>query len=146
MSAEPFDTGLAIAQVKAMATGLRLVGGAADYAAVKNLRDFAPPCAYVLLATEKLELSAGNTTGHQRATVSFGVVIAVRNYRAADRGQQASDDLRSVLGQVRSALMGWTPAVPGGRPTQLVRGDLMDYDQATLLWTDQYQTQHFIQR
>ncbi|MHB1273617.1 MAG: phage tail terminator protein [Rhodanobacter sp.] len=146
MSAAPFDVALVIAQIKSAAPLLRQVSGAADYAAVKTLRDFAPPCAFVLLATEKLELTPGNTTGHQRATASFGVVVAVRNYRAADRGQQASDELRSVLGQLRSALMGWTPALPGGRPTQLVRGDLVDYDQATLLWTDQYQTQHFIQR
>lgn len=146
MSAAPFDVALVVAQLQGNAPSLRQVKGAADYAAIKSLRDFAPPCAYVLLAREKPEVDKGLTTGHQRAVVSFAVVVAVRNYRAGERGMQAADELRSVLGEVRSALMGWIPPMPGGRPTQLTQGDLVDYDQATLLWNDVYQTQHFLQR
>jgi hypothetical protein len=146
MSAAPFDISLVIAQLQAQAPSLRQVKGAADYAAIKSLRDFVPPCAYVLLAREKPEIEKGVTSGHQRTPVTFGVVVAVRNYRASERGVQAADELLTVLGETRSALMGWIPPVPGGRPTQLTQGDLVDYDQATLLWSDVYQTQHFLQR
>ena len=146
MSAAPFDVNLVIDQLQANVPALRQVKGAADYAAIKGLRDFTTPCAYVLLAREKPIVEKGVTSGHQNTPVTFGVVVAVRNYRASERGMQAADDLNAVLGQVRSALLGWIPPVPGGRPTNLTQGDLLDYDQATLLWSDVYQTQHFLQR
>jgi len=146
MSAAPFDINLVITQLQAQVPLLRQVKGAADYAAIKSLRDFVPPCAFVLLAREKPVIEPGVTSGHQRTPVTFGVVVAVRNYRASERGMQAADDLGAVLGQVRSALLGWIPPIPGGRPTNLTQGDLVDYDQATLLWSDVYQTQHFLQR
>ncbi len=139
----PFDVATVIAQIQAQVPTLRFVGGAADYAAIKSLREFQPPCAFVLLAKEKAQYHQGG--GQQRSIITFGVVMAVRNYRAADRGLQGSDALRGVLDSVRGALMTWTPPVKGGRPCQLQQGDLVDYDGANLLWTDTYQTQAILQ-
>lgn len=147
MNFEPFDIDLAIEQLKANAPSLTGgVAGAADYAAIKGLRDFRPPCAYVLLAREKGNPNAGNTTGEQHAGVSFGVVVIARSYRASERGMQVKDELRKILGEVRAAFMGWVPRLPGARPTRFIQGDLVDYDQSTVLWTDVYQTQHSLQR
>ena len=139
----PFDVNLVIAQLQAQCTALRMVGGAADYAAVKNLASFTPPSAFVLLAKEKAQYHQGG--GQQRSIITFGVVMAARNYRASERGVQASDALRAVQDAVRGALMSWTPPIKGGRPCQLQQGDLVDYDGATLLWTDIYQTQAILQ-
>lgn len=146
MSSAPFDTSLVIDRIKS-ATGvlaeLREVGGAANYATVKALCDFPSPAVYVLLAREQGQQDAAAKSGRQAVTVSLGVAIAVRNYRE-ERGVQSTPELNQFLSAVRERLIGWTPAVSGGRPLQFVQGDLVDYNDATLLWVDIYQTQHFI--
>lgn len=150
MSAEPYDVNQIVALLQASVPALRQVGVAADYAAVKTIRDFAPPCAYVLLAREKAKPHASSTgmqqdVQGQRSMVTFGVVLAVRNYKASDRGKQQADALAPILGAVRTALIGWIAPVKGARPIQFIQGDVVDYDQATLLWTEVYQTQHSLQ-
>ncbi|WP_419555426.1 phage tail terminator protein, partial [Pseudomonas aeruginosa] len=78
--------------------------------------------------------------------VRFGVVVATRNYRD-NKGKNAMDDLRPVLGQVRDALIGWVPpGLAGARDCQLIQGQPVDYDTSVLIWTDLYQTQHAIGR
>lgn len=151
MNAAPFDTQLIIERLRLHVTALRDVFGAADFAAVKNLADFPAPCAYVLMARDKA--AEAHVPGHgergtqvratQRLVVNFGVILAVRNYRA-QRGQPAADDLKAILGPARDALLGYVPDVPGARPCQLVQGDLSDYDASTVLWTDVWQTQQTI--
>jgi hypothetical protein len=150
MSFAPFDVQLVVARLKAQVIGLRIVGVAADYAAVKSLRDFTPPSAYVLLAQETFE---PNPPGHgqrtqqvsvaQRGRVALGVVVAARNYRE-QAGAQLAGTLQQLLEDVRACLVGWIPDIAGARPMQLQRGDLLQYDDATALWCDVYQTQHFI--
>ena len=142
MSAAPFDASLVIARLREQVQALQAVEGAAEYAAITSLRDLRPPCAYVLLARERGD-GEPPKGGRQRALVTFGVVLAVRNYRD-QRGAESMDELAPLLGQVRAALMGWTPAVTGGRPVQWLQGDVLDYDNSTLLWSDVYQPQHFI--
>lgn len=141
MNAQPFDIQPVIERLRAGMPELRLVGGAADYAAITGLRDFVPPCAYVLIAQERGEPNGAN--GRQRALVTFGVVLAVRNHSGA-RG--AADDLRPLLGKLRETLMAWIPGRPGARAVQWLQGDVLDYDAGTLLWSDVYQTQYFIGR
>lgn len=150
MSAQPFDVQAVIDRLKTSVTTLRKVAGAADYATLRSLGDFNPPAAYVLLAREKAEPSApGNglpgsqSPVRQRVVVTFGVVLAVRNYRE-QQGMQVQDALRDTLAAVRSALLGWVPNTTGARACQLLQGDLTQYDAATLLWTDVWQTQHII--
>lgn len=146
----PFDVGLVVQRLKDQADILQLVGNAADYGSVRNLADFRPPCAYVVLATERGDAAANGASSpgaqsgiKQRVAAQFGVVVAARNYRTGVGGA-AADDLRPLLAAVRGALVGWTPETPGGRPCQFLRGDLTQYDGATALWTDVFQTQHFI--
>lgn len=143
MNFEPFDTDLVVARIKAEAAGLRLVGGAADYATVRSLRDLNPPAAYVLLADE-----AGTAAGAARvapALARFGVAIAIRKYRAG-AGEQLTGEARTLIGQVRAALIGWQPATPGAGPCQWLAGAVMDYDDSTLLWVETYQCTHVLQR
>ncbi|CAM5384684.1 phage tail terminator protein [Rhodanobacter lindaniclasticus] len=150
MSAAPFDVQLIIDRLRAAMPGLRMVAGAADYAAIKSLQDFPVPCAYVVLMGEQSE---PNPPGHgqrgaqvkagQRVVVSFGVVLAVRNYRE-QRGGQVNQTLIDVLAEVRGALLGFVPATAGARPCMFRNGKLSDYDAGTALWMDVWQTQHFI--
>lgn len=151
MSAEPFDVKLIAARLRERMPTLRLVGIAADYAAVNSLQDYPAPCAYVVLGRDRGQPNQPGTAmpgevAHvgQMMTDTFGVICVARNYRE-DRGGQITDDLRAIVGGTRGALLGFVPDVPGGRACQLLGGNLEDYDASTALWIDAYQTQHFTQ-
>lgn len=152
MSAAPFDIDLVINRLRTVVVPgvLRQVRGAADFASMTAIRDFTPPEAFVLLAREKvtetktgISLPGQQTALPQVVSITFGVVLAVRNYRQ-QAGAQLADELRQTLGTVRNVLLGWTPPVGGGRACQLVQGELTDYDSATALWTDVWRTQQII--
>lgn len=146
MSFAPFNVQPVADRIRAQVAGLRLVGLAADYAAVKSLRDFTPPSVFVVLAQEKFQ---ENPPGHgqrgeqvkvsQRGSVAVGVVIVGRNYRE-QHGAQLSGEMNALIGSVRAKLSGWVPDVPGARPFELQRGDLLQYDDATALWCDVWTT------
>lgn len=150
MSAQPFDVRIIQARLKVEVPESRLIGLSADYAAVTSLADFLAPCGYVLLANERGEpkppghAPAGQVAHtRQMASARFGVAWAVRNYRE-DRGDQLADELRRIVGMGRAALIGFVPAVPGGRAIQWVSGQMQDYDASTALWVDVFETQHSI--
>ncbi len=142
MSLAPLDPRLVIARLKAQVSVLQLVGSAADFQAVKSLSGFRTPSAYAVLANEVAQPKPTGTNGpvRQLAEATFGVVVAVRNYRAEDA--EKSDDLNAVLAAVRGAIIGWVPNLPMARGCQLVAGQPLDSDSATLLWGDLYSTQY----
>ncbi|CAD5107235.1 phage tail terminator protein [Zestomonas carbonaria] len=144
----PFDHRLVLERLRTELPAKFNLGTAADLAAVTSLRDFRPPQVFVVLAQEtpipRQPGSAGGA-GRQIAVVHFGVTLAVTNHRD-NRGAAAGDDLQALLGQVRDALIGWTPALPAARDCQLIQGKVIDYDTNVLVWADIYQTQHAIGR
>lgn len=145
MNFEPLDTTWVQARVKDNAPTLRLVAGAADYASVKALGDFPAPAAYVLLADETPGTGGPSGARAVPAVAQFGVALALRNYR--DRaGDQLSAEARQVIGQVRAALIGWTPPVAGLRATEWAGGGVMDYDAGVLLWVEAFRCTHVLQR
>jgi hypothetical protein len=138
----PFDPELVMARLRLL-PDLQLVEGAAEYAAITQLRDFRAASAYVLLAREDADAQPGAAAGRQRALVTFAVVLATNAY-ADSRGAAAAAAVRPLVGAVRTQLIGWTPAVQGGRPVHWLQGDVLDYDANIILWREIYQTQHFI--
>lgn len=144
----PFDMELIRARLRSEVPDLRQVRGSADYTAITAIKDFVPPEAFVLLARERGGALAGQA--RQPAAVFFGVVVAVRNARY-QRGTPLVEAMSPLVGEIRKALIGWTPTVngapvPGGRPCTWVQGDLLDHSVDTLLWSEVYQTQHFVGR
>lgn len=151
MSAKPFDIGHVVKRLEAHAPALRLVGQRGEYSKVRSLASFPTPCAYVLLAVERpVKTSSGaSVPGKQNplaqvVNVGFAVVMAFRNYRGLSNGDELRDELLGVVGEVRDALLGWTPPVNGGRQCQLLAGDLDDFDDAVAVWIDKWETQHII--
>lgn len=142
MSARPFDMEQVIARLKEKVQQLHCVEGAAGYATVKNLPDFVTPGAFAILVREQADQSDPKA-GRQRAQVTFGVVVAVRNYRD-QTGAESKETLDPILDAIRQALIGWQPKEQGARPVKWMAGDVIDYDNNTLLWGDVFQTQHFI--
>ena len=146
MNFEPFDTGLVEQRLKTMVPELRQVGGAADYAAVQDLRGFATPSAFVIFAGESGGTGPGPRGARvQPAVTRFGVALAVRNYRPG-AGYQLGDELRKVLGLTRSALIGWVPPTPGATALVWEAGEVMDYDHSTVLYVESYQLTHLLQK
>ena len=145
MNFEPFDTNLVIERLKAQVTDLRQVGGAADYAAVQELRGFATPSAYVIFAGESGGGIGPRGARVQPAVTRFGLALAVTNYRPG-AGGQLGDELRKVLGLTRSALIGWVPPTPGATALAWEAGEVMDYDHSTVLYVESYQLTHLLQK
>lgn len=143
MSSAPFNPEIVIERLRSTIAEFRQVRGSSDYASITKLMDLQPPEAFVLLARERGKPMPGTT--RQPAIVSFGVVIAVRNYKY-QKGVPAQADASPLIGRVRDELIGWVPPVDGGRGCSWLQGDVLDYNAGTLLWSEVFQTQHFIGR
>lgn len=146
MNFEPFDTGLIVRRLEACVPDFQSIGGAADYAAVKELRGFRTPSAYVVFSedenTGKIPASVGVTS--QEALVRFGVVLALRNY-GGQRGDQMAEQARRLIGLVRVALIGHKPD-KGARVVGWLGGAVLDYDASVLLFADRYQIHHMLHK
>lgn len=146
MNFEPFDTGLIVRRIEAAVPELHGVGGAADYAAVKDLRGFRTPSAYVIFSEEtntgKIPASVGVTS--QEAAVDFGVVLALRNY-GDQRGERMADPARRLIGLVRTVLIGHKPG-KAARVVGWVSGKVLDYDASVLLFADLYQVHYLLHK
>ena len=144
MSLAPIDPRLVITRLATLGNTLQTIGAAADFQAVKTLSGFRTPSAFVVLADEQ---GVPKPTGHngpvrQLVSATFGIVVAVRNYRY-DEAEKA-DALNPILAAVRGAIIGWTPNLPMARACQFLAGQPLDSDSSTLLWGDIYQTQYAI--
>lgn len=141
MGCGPLKISVVEQRIAAVVDELQYIGGAAEYAAVMELRSFRTPSAYVVLTTER-----GSTDlprGTHQVTARFGVIIAARNYSDAP-GTKAMNDASTIISAVRAALVGWMPASREFRACAWVQGSVLDYDQNTLLWCDEYETNYFI--
>ena len=147
MNFEPFDTSVIVRRLQDNAKGLHLVGSAADYAAVKDLRSFRTPSAYVVFADEANTGGLPTTfcTVQVQTKVQFGVVLALRNYQE-QLGGQMGEEARKLIGQVRSALIGFQPTGKGANVVSWQAGAVLDYDASVLLFADRYEVHHMLQR
>ncbi|WP_041523598.1 phage tail terminator protein [Gilvimarinus agarilyticus] len=141
MSNMPLDTTVIEARLKDQVTELVSVGGAADFAAIKELASLRCPAAYVVPTKEKGNNDRATHTCQVMA--GFGVVIAVRHYGDAT-GAKARNEARSLIGAVRDALVGWMPADRAFRECFWLEGDVLEYDDSVLLWADAFQTSFFM--
>jgi hypothetical protein len=138
MSVGPFDIAQVIARVKERVPDLRKVEGAAEYATAVRESTPATPAAYVILAQERSASHTGDSIAVVQATeVTFGVVLAVRNYRVGELGAQVVEALRPLIQALRDGLLGWRPDVyhtvcehAGGRVTA--------YNASVLWWTETF--------
>jgi len=147
MRFEPFDTGLIVQHLRQQVPELHFVGGAADYAAVRELASFRTPSAYVVFAEEENtgKFPATPQVCFQGSSAKFGVVLALRHY-SEQLGEQMQQEARRLIGQVRSALIGFQPTGKGANVVNWQAGAVLDYDASVLLFADRYEVQHTLQR
>ena len=135
-----FDTAQVAARIRECLPELQFVGGAADLAAVQELRSFRTPSCYVVFAaaqnTGRLPDAIGQCALESR--VEFATVLALRHWRE-HRGEQMQDEAQALAAKLRGALIGWRPPQPGCRVIGWQRGEVLDYDAATLLLRDEWQ-------
>lgn len=136
-----FDTSVIEQRLKDSVPELQTVAGAADYAAVTDLRSFRSSSAYVVLANEKG--SSDLPRGVHQVTATFGVITVARNYSNAT-GTAAKDDASTLVKAVRTALVGWRPGNREYRSIAWLQGDVLDYNANTLLWLDVFETTYYI--
>ncbi|MDR2172686.1 MAG: hypothetical protein LBE32_00505 [Burkholderiales bacterium] len=120
----------------------RKVGGAADLAAAKNLRDLAP-AAYVLPASSDAAGDLYTNETSQIVSDTFTVYMVVRNVRDA-HGAAALQMLEPLRLKVMDALIGWLP--PNGfSEFQFRRGRIDAFDDQCVFWRDEYSASRLIE-
>lgn len=135
-----------VARLKAEAGSLRLVEGLAQLAALKqNPPSNVQPAAYVVPVSEAADDNRLANGIAQRNTVTFGVVLCLTDLSDV-RGEAAGDALDAVRGEVRDALVGWTPPGAAG-PALYVGGETIDLDKfGALWWMDRFRATESIRR
>lgn len=127
-------------------SGFRLIGRAADLAAAQRASTPTTPAAYVLMAADQPRPPAGSTQRLvQAVTGTFGVVVAVRDYQASQRGAGQSDEVQDRIGEVRAALLSWRH--PDGTGTSVRLGGrcgVLSYTDGVLWWQDIYSVDYHI--
>ncbi len=147
MNFEPFDTSLVVQRLREQVPELHFVGGAADYAAVRELASFRTPSAYVVFAeeTNSGKFPATPQVCFQSASAEFGVVLALRHY-SEQMGEQMQQEARRLIGASRVALIGHKPASQGASPVAWVSGKVLDYDAGVLLFADLYKLHNMLHK
>ncbi|WP_445364397.1 hypothetical protein ACJJIQ_09050 [Microbulbifer sp. ANSA003] len=146
---EPLDTAVIEQRLRDQVPALQQVGGAAEYAGIKDLKSFRPGSAYVVLANEEDvpesdSRSQRRPSGQQQVKATIGVIVAARNYRDKT-GSEALQEAKPLIGAVRTALLSnWIPGGQLQRPLKWLRGDVLDHDRSTLLWIDVFSITYFM--
>ncbi len=135
-----FDIAPILTRLRAQLDGRWVIDTSAALDAAYEGASGATPAAYVVPVAETAAPHAGGA-GYlvQSTAIAFGVVICVRNYRAANLGSDALNDLVPARRAVADALINWMP--PG---SELVidhqAGRLEKYTAGNVWWQDIYRT------
>ena len=131
------DLEFVIARLKASTSGIRAIGGAADFDAALA-GNAVLPAAYVIPLGDSANWLGTTDVYDEAENIDFGVVIGVTNARDA-RGAAAQTTLAPVRLQVRKALSGWTPDDTTGEPVRKTTGRLLRLDgDGRLWWMDRF--------
>lgn len=124
----------------------KAISGAADLAAAQAAKSPATPAAYVLLGTDQPREPQGSSQRLiQGVTGRFGVIIAIRDYRASQRGAGEAVELIERIGQVRQALLGWRHPDGNGTSTRLGgTGRVLQFADGVIWWQDIFSAEYHI--
>lgn len=127
-----------IARIKDGAATLRLVEGAAAFAAAAAANPTALPAAYVMLLDERADPSQLYGRMRQRVHARLGVTLVWRHAGDA-RGAAALADLQALRAAVQGLLVGWAPTA-AHEPYQFESGSLAAIRDGHIWWQDAYRT------
>lgn len=122
----------------------RIIGTAADMAALKDARPPAMPAAYVYIVEEASEEnSRANGPSLQRTEVDLGLMIVTTNVSDA-KGGAAARDLEALKIAARTALVGHQPA-SADDPIENVGGKLVKANAGTVWWENTFGTAFYLE-
>lgn len=125
-----------IDRLKALLTGFKAIGGAADLdAAIEGA--VTTPSAFVIPLANSAEPSQMLSTHEQRLTEAFAVILVVDNKRDIT-GAASLQSLEPLRMQVRAALAGWVPMPADGEAVQIAGGRLLRMTDGRLWWSDEF--------
>ncbi len=128
-------------RIRAQIPDFKEVAGAADMANIMAGRLSDAGC-YVF--QERVVAAESNLIGAtmQKLTVSFAVLIVVRNVKDA-RGSDAADASYGLQTSLKTALLGWCPDA-GADPLEYGGGALVSFANGFFIWKDTFITHQFI--
>lgn len=134
-------TGL-IDRLQSEVPDLRLIAGAAGFAAASERNPPATPACYVFLTGERGdEESIDDASAIQRIDSSVSVVLVTRHAGAAT-GASAASDLRPLAEAVKSALRGFAPSAEHN-PMRYESGALLAFRDLHEWWSQSWQTARY---
>ena len=132
------DLEFVINRLKAETSGIRAIGGAADFDAALA-SNVVLPAVYVIPLGDFADWMEHTGSYDEAEQIDFGVVIGVSNLKDTT-GAAAQQSLAPVRLQVRKALAGWVPDDNTGEPIRKVSGRLLRLDgDGRLWWMDRFQ-------
>ena len=117
-------------------------GAAALAQAMADHRVIKRDSVYVLYAAEDAEGNIQANAVRQRCVIGVTVALAVTNRRDR-RGEAGVDEVETLHGRVRTALLGWTPPGAAER-VEYRRGRLLNFTEGAQVWADDYETAGWI--
>lgn len=131
-----------IARLRAAASGLRVIGGAADFDTAMGGALVTPSLFVIPLAEQAVELEQTGETC-QAFLHQFAVLQCVANVRDA-RGEAALNGLVAVRMQVRKALVGFVIDPENGESVIATGGRLLRLDgDGRLWWADEFRIKSY---
>jgi len=128
-------------RIKAQIPAFKEVAGAADMANIMAGRLTDLGCYIFQERVTAAESQLANAI-MQRLTVTFAVLIVVRNVKDA-RGADAADASYTLQAALKTALLGWTPDA-GAEPLEYGGGALVSFANGFFIWKDTFITHQFI--
>ncbi|MFP4733612.1 phage tail terminator protein [Pasteurella multocida] len=136
----PFDLKLVIEQLKPLQPEhIYTLGSTAEYRSITDVSLAGLPTPAVFVVPNGEIGTLNDVAVRQMVTVSFSVIVIVQSYQYNIETPHLSIS-NPVIGKIREQLMGWRPPLPGAKETFFVRGDVVDYSNAYLVWIETYQT------
>lgn len=113
------------------------IDDAAGFAQV-SAKPASSPMAFVVPVADQAGPNRTAPIVSQELIERFGVVIATSNRRER-HGGAAARDIESLVGAVRTALVGWSPDA-GHDPVEYAAGRMMQADQGFVWWLCEFTT------
>ncbi len=128
-------------RIRTQIPAFKEVAGAADMANVMAGRLTDSGCYIFQERVTAAESQLANAI-MQRLTVTFAVLVVVRNVKDA-RGGDAADASYTLQAALKTALLGWCPEA-GADPLEYGGGALVSFANGFFIWKDTFITHQFI--
>jgi len=133
-----FDPRLVIARLQDQVSALKLVAGAAEFAAARPEARILPAAFVIEASNRPRDNGYASMAVSQENAVTFGVTLAAQNLRDP-RGEHSGAEMTALRASVMTALLGWQADADYDLITY-AGGQLLQLDNLVLWWQDNYVT------